>query len=119
METVYNDNFLDLALKLDKRACFNDFFSELNYDLSSLKKIDTNLKAFISKEETKLKKLQEEEKEKIKRMSALLRSLKAQGFTLDELNQFSDRKSKHSRKTDEIASSEAREQPKKSSESTK
>ena len=106
METVNNDNFLDLALKLDKRACCKNFFSELNYDLSSLKKIDINLKAFISKEEAKLKKLQEEEDEKIKRMSALLRSLKAQGFTLDDLNQFSDKKSKQSRKTKDHSRSE-------------
>lgn len=107
METVNNDNLLDLALKLDKRACFNDFFLELNYDLSSLKKIDTNLKAFIAKEEAKLKKLQEEEEEKIKRMSALLKSLKSQGFTLDDLNQFSDKKSKQTRKPKENTLSEA------------
>ncbi|MBE6422895.1 hypothetical protein [Succinivibrio dextrinosolvens] len=103
MDVIENDKFLDLALKLDKRPSFNQFFSELDYDLAGLRRIETNLKAFISKEEDKIKREQEKQVEKLKKMQALLKSLKAQGLTLDDLNSYSDKKTKQSKKPESSA----------------
>ena len=100
MEMTENDKLFDLAFKLDKRPAFNEFFSELDYDLAALRKIETNIKAYISREEDKIKKEQEKQVEKQKKMQALLKSLKAQGLTLDDLNKYSDKKAKQVKKTD-------------------
>ena len=100
MEMTENDKLFDLAFKLDKRPAFNEFFSELDYDLAALRKIETNIKAYISREEDKIKKEQEKQVEKQKKMQALLKSLKAQGLTLDDLNKYSDKKTKQVKKTD-------------------
>lgn len=103
MEMTENDKLFDLAFKLDKRPAFNEFFSELDYDLAALRKIETNIKAYISREEDKIKKEQEKQIEKQKKMQALLKSLKAQGLTLDDLNKYSDKKAKQSKKPENSA----------------